>query len=116
MIYEAVQNKTKAYLAKEGIIWHHISPRSPHFGGLWEAGAKSVQRHLTKTFGEALFNVEEMYTVLAQIKACLNSHPLAPLRAAINDNESLTLGYFPIGNSMFAIPQSFPDNLSTLRR
>lgn len=31
-----------------GIDWHFIPPASPHFGGLWEAGVKSIKYHLKR--------------------------------------------------------------------
>jgi len=32
-------------LAISGTVWHFL-PASPHFGGLWEPGVKSVKHHL----------------------------------------------------------------------
>lgn len=89
MIYEAIENEAKAYLDNEGIIWHHISPSSPHLGGLWKAGVKSVRRYSIKTLDETLLHLEEG----------LNSHPSAPLRADINDKEALIPDHFLTGCS-----------------
>ena len=33
------------YAAKTLFQWHFIPPNSPHFGGLWEAGVKSLKYH-----------------------------------------------------------------------
>jgi len=36
----------KNYLANEGVSWHFIPPRAPNFGGLREAGVKSLKFNL----------------------------------------------------------------------
>jgi hypothetical protein len=38
--------KIHQFTATEGIEWHFIPPRSPHFGGLGEAAVKSFKHHL----------------------------------------------------------------------
>lgn len=40
--HEAVSRKC----AYEGIEWMFIPPRSPHFGGLWEAAVKSTKHYV----------------------------------------------------------------------
>lgn len=64
------------YTAQTGINWSFIPPHSPHMGGLWEAGVKSVKFHLRKSLSESILNHMEAKTVFAQIEDVLNSRPL----------------------------------------
>ncbi|CAG7657454.1 unnamed protein product [Allacma fusca] len=80
---EAVTNQ----VASEGIQWIFNPPGAPHFGGMWEAGAKSVKYHLRRVMGNVILTFEEMYTALTQIEACLNSRPLCPLSTDPTDLE-----------------------------
>ncbi|XP_011860314.1 PREDICTED: uncharacterized protein LOC105557631 [Vollenhovia emeryi] len=92
--------------SKEGISWHFIPARAPHFGGLWEAAVKAMKRHLKRTVGAASLTVAEMITVLSQTKAILNSRPLTPMSDDPRDLEALTPGHFLIGSAMKSLPQS----------
>ncbi|XP_043867339.1 uncharacterized protein LOC122757838 [Drosophila mojavensis] len=56
-------------LEREGIKWHFIPPASPHMGGIWEAGIKSVKHHLKRVIGDNSFTFEEFSTLLCQIEA-----------------------------------------------
>lgn len=107
---KAHQNKLKVTSATEGIAWHFIPPASPNFGGLWEAGVKSVKYHLKRVLGETSLTFEEFYTTLVRIEACLNSRPLYPLTEDPEDMDVLTPAHFLTGGSLLDIPQ--PDDMS----
>lgn len=88
-----------------GTEWHFIPPATPHFGGLWEAGVKSVKRHLRKTIGNSLLTFEELSTILIQIEAVLNSRPLCPISNDSSEFNFLTPGHFLIGEALVAPPE-----------
>ncbi|XP_070149204.1 uncharacterized protein [Polyergus mexicanus] len=37
--------------ASEQVVWNFISPHAPHFGGMWEAGVRSLKYHLRRILG-----------------------------------------------------------------
>ena len=92
-------------LADEGVRWNFNPPSAPHFGGLWEAAVKAVKHHLRRTIGEARLTFKELSTLLAEVKACLNSRPLGALSEDPEDLDALTPGHFLIGGPLLAIPE-----------
>lgn len=105
----------KETLAMDNIEWKFIPPRSPHFGGLWEASVKSVKSLLKKVLGNAHVIYEEMYTVLVQVEAILNSRPISSLSNDPNDLSPLTPGHFLIGRPMTAVPDQDVEKLPISR-
>ncbi|XP_011861755.1 PREDICTED: uncharacterized protein LOC105558592, partial [Vollenhovia emeryi] len=101
--------------ALDKISWHFIPPSAPHFGGLWEAGVKSVKHHMRRVLGDHTLSFEELSTFLCQIEACLNSRPIAPLSDDVDDLQFLTPGHFLIGSSITVPPEPSLLNLKENR-
>lgn len=96
-----INNEVMGFATKRNMEWHFNPPASPHFGGLWEAGVKSVKTHLRK-LANTTFTFEEFSTILCQIEACLNSRPLCPMTNDPEDLRILTPAHFLIGDSIIA--------------
>ena len=91
-------------LSKNGVKWSLNPPSAPHFGGIWEAGVRSVKYHLRRIMGLMTFDFEEMATALVEIEACLNSRPLAPMSSDPSDLTVLTPAHFLIHDQIKGIP------------
>lgn len=102
-------------LANSGIEWKFIPPRSPDFGGIWEAHIKSIKRHLLKTVGNTVLTIEEFYTLIVQIEAVVNSRPISPLSNDPTDLNPLTPAHFLIGRSLVAAPDEDLDGVQENR-
>lgn len=83
--------------------WHFNPPSAPHFGGLWEAGVKSVKHHTKRVMGLARLTYDEFETLILQIESSLNSRPITKLSGDI-DTVILTPGHFLIGEPLNALP------------
>lgn len=92
-------------LLNHSVDWHFIPPRTPHFGGLWEAAVKSAKSRLKRTIGETILSYDEFITLITQVEACLNSRPLTPVSQDPNDIISLTPAHFLVGDSLSAVPE-----------
>ncbi|XP_012543419.2 uncharacterized protein LOC118648494 [Monomorium pharaonis] len=91
--------------AADRVSWRFIPPHAPHFGGLWEAGVRSLKHHLRRVLGSHTLTYEEFSTILCKIEACLNSCPLSPLSDSFDDFEPLTPGHFLIGAALNNVPE-----------
>ncbi len=99
------KSSTTTFCQKHGIQWHHIPPRAPHFGGLWEAAVRQMKLLLKKNLSPHLLRYDELETLLLEAEAVLNSRPLAPINE--DDEHSghiLTAGHFLIGRPLLATP------------
>ncbi|KAG7305534.1 hypothetical protein JYU34_009613, partial [Plutella xylostella] len=104
--------------AKIQIEFKFSPPYSPHFNGLAEASVKSVKHHLKRVLSMTHLDYEEMYTVLVQIEAILNSRPITPISSDPSDLVALTPAHFLIGRTLTMLPAPQVDNapINTLSR
>ncbi|GFT28223.1 integrase catalytic domain-containing protein [Trichonephila clavipes] len=105
------------FLSQVNIEWHFSPPVSPHFGGLWEAGVKSIKYHLKRVIGNTNLTFEEFSTLLTQVEAILNSRPLVSLDCD-NDPDSLNIltpSHFLIGEVITSSPEHTNDDKLSLR-
>ena len=69
-------------------------PASPNHGGIWESNVKNVKTHLYRIIGMQILTYEELYTLLTQVEAVLNSRPLCVLSSDPSDPIALTPAHF----------------------
>jgi len=98
-------NEIQKQTANDGVEWRFIPPRSPHFGGLWEASVKSMKNLIGRVLSESHLTYEELNTILTRVEACLNSRPLTEMSSDPSDLTYLTPAHFLIGESLMAIPE-----------
>ncbi|XP_033231893.1 uncharacterized protein LOC117182888 [Belonocnema kinseyi] len=99
------QQDVHDFLVTQQISLHMIHPNAPHSGGIWESAVKSAKKHLYHAVGDTRLTYEEVYTVLTQVKLCLNARSWNPLSDDPNDLRPLTPRYFSTGNSFTALRQ-----------
>jgi len=84
----------------DSIEWCFIPPRSPHFGGLWEAAVKTAKHHFYRAVGPSTLPQDDLRTLLCHIAAVINSISENP-----DDLDVLTPAHF-LGTAPLAM---FPD-------
>ncbi|XP_058449014.1 uncharacterized protein LOC131428975 [Malaya genurostris] len=101
--------------SQENIQFKFIPPRSPNFGGLWEAAVKSFKKHLKASIGTSVLYKDDLETLITQIESCLNSRPLTPLSSDPDDLDILTPGHFLIHRPLTAIAEPSYEDIPTNR-
>ncbi len=104
--------------SETSISWHFIPPRTPHFGGLWESGVKSMKLLLRKVISPHSLRFHELSTILTEVEAVLNSRPLKSMTSTDPNDIVLTPGHFLIGRPLKSPPtaQASQAKISSLRR
>ncbi|XP_036345835.1 uncharacterized protein LOC118755092 [Rhagoletis pomonella] len=61
---EEHRSEVHNHCLNNGFDWRFIPPRSPHFGGLWEAAVKTAKQHFYRSVGSSLLGFDELRTLL----------------------------------------------------
>ena len=92
------QHSVSGYCTTQNIEWHFTPKQAPCFGVLWQAAVKSFKQHFRRVVRHVRLTHETLATTLAQIEACLNSRPLAPLPSDEDGSEAI------VGRPLEALP------------
>ena len=101
---KSTQDQIQAFPTAHRIAWKFSPSRSPHFGGLWEAGIKNMKMVLKKIAGPHHLTFEQLCTVLTAAECIIADHFL-PVGSTSPDGMSpLTPGHFLIGQPLRSLP------------
>ncbi|XP_057672891.1 uncharacterized protein LOC130904222 [Diorhabda carinulata] len=90
-------------LNNEEVDWHFIPSHSPHFGGMREAGVKTMKGHLNRVVSNTPLTFEQFYTLLSEVGAIMNCRSLSALSSSPKDFTPLTPAHFLIGRQISPI-------------
>lgn len=107
---QELNQEIQGYLVPRQVTWHFHPPTAAHFGGLWESNIKVIKKSISKVVGETKLTFEELYTLLTQVEANMNSRPLKAVSTDSEDLECLTPGHFLIGGPLMALPEPTTEN------
>ena len=107
----------ESYLSGQRIEWTFNLEKAPWWGGFFERLIGSTKRYLKRIIGRARLSYEELFTVVCEIEAVLNSRPLLYVSSEDFD-EPLTPSHLTMGYRLSSIPDHLepredPDFVST---
>ncbi|PIO71003.1 kinase domain protein, partial [Teladorsagia circumcincta] len=73
------------YSANRGIRWLFNPPGAPWMGGAWERLVGTVKRAFSKSIGRKKLSHSELYTIVTQIEAIVNTRPLTAVSADVDE-------------------------------
>uniref|UniRef100_A0A5S6QML0 Integrase catalytic domain-containing protein n=1 Tax=Trichuris muris TaxID=70415 RepID=A0A5S6QML0_TRIMR len=86
--------KVKERGSSQGILWKLTPPTAAWWGGWWERLIRMLKELLRRTLGNTLLTYEELFTVLCDCEAVMNSRPLTYVSDGVADLEPLTPSMF----------------------
>ena len=97
-------------LSTRGVRWNFIPKRTPWYGGYWERMIGMTKTVIRKVLGRSFITLEALQTLVVEIEAVLNDHPLTYQSADIMDPEPLTPSYLLYGRRITTLPYPVTNN------
>jgi len=95
-------------LIKQGTTWQFITKSAPWYGGSGK-GSKGLQRpHSRRCLGgHSYISLSTLQTIIVDIEAVLNDHPLMYISSDLNDPEPLCPSHLLYGRRIIALPYPY---------
>jgi len=90
---EMDEGAVKTYLADQGCEWCLNPPRASHFGEVWERQIGTIRQVLDAMLLELRkpqLTHELLVTLLAEVSAIVNAHPIAAISSDVDDPQPLS--------------------------
>ena len=107
-------------LSRQGTMWQFIPKRAPWYGGFWERLIGLTKTTLKKVLGRTFISLINLQTIVVEIEAILNDHPLTYTSTDLNHPEPLCLSHLLYGRRIVSLPYPLdsedpkdPDYLAT---
>ena len=104
--YAKIMNgrKFKDFITDHKIEWKVIVDYAPWWGGFYERMMKTIKTPLKKILGRSVYSADEIYTILTEVEAMVNSRPLTYVSDEPSEMKYLTPASFLIGRELINIP------------
>ena len=92
------------FLTENKIEWKMIVDYAPWWGGFYERMMKTIKAPLKKILGRTVYSPDELYTILTEVEAMVNSRPLMQVSDEPSELKYLTPASFLIGRELINLP------------
>ena len=103
--YQIMNGKTfRNFLRDHKVEWKFIPSYAPWWGGFYERMMRTIKTPLKKILGRSIFSSDEIYTILTEVEAMVNSRPLTKVSDEPTELDYLTPASFLIGRNLINTP------------
>ena len=92
------------FLIEYKIEWKFIVEYAAWWGGFYERMMRTIRVPLKKILGRSIYSSDEIYTILTEVEAMVNSRPLTQINDEISELGYLSPASFLIGRPLMNMP------------